>query len=711
MRKILVGLAAAAVLVVPGLSGAQSRYASTASFATVKILVKQNGWYRVSAASLNTAGFTFPADPETLRLTTGGNPVPFEVRNQNVEFYGQALDIESTDTRPYWLTTSATGTASHMAIVKARATPGSPGGSFAFTTTRGESSFSTSQVRYNARILNGSATNWFGPPVLTGLPAVSLTATANHVDTSLGGAVAVTMQGNSTSPSAHSVSVSLNGTVVGTATGSGFSQYSSGSLAVAPGAITEGSNTIAIADTGASGDFSYVVSASLTYPHQFLADSDSLTLTSTPGVPVSLGNFSSGAVRVIDITNPSQPRELAAEVRQQGGTFTASLTPPAGATKLYAFADTTALTPSAIVGDTPSDLKNASNAANLLIISYADFIPSLGPLVAYRQGEGKTVKVVDVQDVFDEFSFGTHDPQAIKDFLQYANTNWATKPHYVLLVGDASYDPRNFRGFGNFDFVPTLFLDTAFTVVPTDDSFADFNNDGVPEMAVGRLSVRTAQQATDDVSKIVGYEQGAVQPNASRTAVLVSDAHIDYQFTDFSADLRDNVLIPGGMLLTNITSINRPDPPTSSGDSSARSQVLSAANQGPTIMNFFGHGNQSAWTSGNLMIASDAATLTNTTPTLYLMMTCLNGYFVEPSPVNQGLGEQLVNAPHGAVAVWASTGETVPFDQVNADKKATGEILTGTTLGQAMIDAKAFISDIDVRHSWALLGDPTTTLR
>ncbi len=58
------------------------------------------------------------------------------------------------------------------------------------------------------------------------------------------------------------------------------------------------------------------------------------------------------------------------------------------------------------------------------------------------------MKVVDIEDVYDEFSYGAHSAQALKDFLTRAATNWTPPPRYVLLVGDASYDPRNYEGFG-----------------------------------------------------------------------------------------------------------------------------------------------------------------------------------------------------------------------------------------------------------------------
>src|SRR4030095_3179339 len=65
----------------------------------------------------------------------------------------------------------------------------------------------------------------------------------------------------------------------------------------------------------------------------------------------------------------------------------------------------------------PSTLNLSSNAATLVIISHKDFLPALGTLVAQRQAQGYTVALANIEDVFDEFSFGVHTPQAIKDFM------------------------------------------------------------------------------------------------------------------------------------------------------------------------------------------------------------------------------------------------------------------------------------------------------
>jgi hypothetical protein len=146
-------------------------------------------------------------------------------------------------------------------------------------------------------------------------------------------------------------------------------------------------------------------------------------------------------------------------------------------------------------------------------------------------------------------------------------------------------------------------------------------------------------------------------------------------------------------------------------DAAVKTRLLDFLNQGPTLVNFYGHGSLDIWTGGGILKNTDPAKLTNRDAlSLYVAMTCLNGYFLEPA--YDGLGEALLTSPAGAIAVWSSTGETDINGQLVMDEKATAEILSNpnVTLGEAMSRAKTVVHDIDVRHTWVLFGDPTTRL-
>jgi hypothetical protein len=95
-------------------------------------------------------------------------------------------------------------------------------------------------------------------------------------------------------------------------------------------------------------------------------------------------------------------------------------------------------------------------------------------------------------------------PGGSRDFLQLAATGWRVRPQAVLLVGDASFDPRNYLGFGNSDFVSTRMIETAAFKTASDDWLTDFKETGFATIPAGRLPVRTPADAALVVSKIVG---------------------------------------------------------------------------------------------------------------------------------------------------------------------------------------------------------------
>jgi hypothetical protein len=116
--------------------------------------------------------------------------------------------------------------------------------------------------------------------------------------------------------------------------------------------------------------------------------------------------------------------------------------------------------------------------------------------------------------------------------------------------------------------------------------------------------------------------------------------------------------------------------------------------------------------SGGLLTNEDAGNLTNGERLpLFVMMTCLNGYFHDPAL--DSLAESLLKAENGgAVAVWTSTGMTEPADQSVLNKQLYQLLFTNAmTLGEATARAKAAVTDGDIRRTWILLGDPTMRLK
>jgi len=430
-----------------------------------------------------------------------------------------------------------------------------------------------------------------------------------------------------------------------------------------------------------------------------------------------IDGFTTPNLRVLDISDPNAVQEIHPVIAANGGgyeiTISATGRKAKGVRTLFAQPSASFLHPASIAFNQPSRLNQSTNSADLLVISHQSFlsISNLPTFVALRQAQGLTVKVVDIEDVFDEFSYGFHTPQAIVDFLARARSTWTKSPDYLLLLGDASFDPRNYGGYGSFDLVPTKLIDTGYpgsdTALETasDDALADFDGDGIPEIAVGRLPVRTVAEANLVLSKIVNFSPVNVAPSA----LMVADAQGSYYWNFEVSNEQLINLLPANMQ-SNAQRVYRRLEPS---DSATRADIINKFNQGTALVNYSGHGNVDVWTGAPIFSNSDALALTNGNKLpLVVVMDCLNGYYIAPNI--DCIGESLLKAPNGgSVASFVSSGLTIPDGQ-HAMGNRLFQLLYGSQsmgLGDATRQAKLATTDLDVRRTWILLGDPTMRIR
>src|SRR5262249_20781444 len=127
-----------------------------------------------------------------------------------------------------------------------------------------------------------------------------------------------------------------------------------------------------------------------------------------------------------------------------------------------------------VVAQTGSNWHDASQGADVVMVAHASVKAALEPLVQLRRQQGYAVAVVDVEDVYDEWSYGQRTPQALQDMI-VATRSWKRVPKWVMLVGDASYDPKNYLGLGDNDLVPTKLIWTNTFETASDDWLGDVN--------------------------------------------------------------------------------------------------------------------------------------------------------------------------------------------------------------------------------------------
>lgn len=670
--------------------------------AAVKILVRDPGWYRIAQSDLLAAGLGPSVDPRLLRLYVNGDEVAIHVEGEadgvfdpedSIELYGLGLDTAWTDSRNYWL---IAGTEPGLRVGQTNATGRGlkTPPSFPYTVE------SKDRFIYFAPLKNGEKENYFGS-VITPAPT-DLSLTLTHLDPMPAepATLEVVLQG--VTEGLHAVSILLNGIPVGILQSQG---QESGVLAltVSQALLTEGENVVTLQAQNGELDISVVDFVRITYWHTYAADNDALVFTASGKDQITVTGFSNPGIRLADITDPNKPSIMAGNVEPDGAGYSVTLKVPGKDTMtLLASTSDRLLAPAALVPNAMSQWMGTTNGADLAIIGYGNFLAQTASLRQLREAQGLSVATIDIEDLFDEFSFGFRSPHAIRDFLAVASSQWQTPPRFVLLVGDASIDPRDYLGMGDLDFVPVQYVPTNEIETVSDDWYVDFDEDGRPELAIGRLPVRTAEQAAAIVSKVVTYEQSA-PGDWSQRVLLVSGQSSEDDFDGASRAVRSR--IPEDLTVNQIQ-LSQMDPGT------ARSELLAQLEAGLLLVNFMGHGSVDIW-ENNLWETADAATLSNAPHTPYVVsMTCMNGFFHDL--FGDCVAEGFLLAPQGgAVAVWASSGLTELQGQRDLDAAMMDALFAGgaKTIGEAAVAAKARTNDVEVRRTWVLFGDPATRVK
>ncbi len=676
------------------------------NMAAAKISVQAEGWYSVTGSQLAAAGFNTGSNAQNLKLYAEGVEQPLLIAsesgnaagplgaNDSIQFYGTPIDTPFSGTRVYWLVNSA-GAGKRVIVAPAQNSAQNAPQSFLSTVVLEQ------RTTYFAALLNGENNdNFFGATVST--EPVDQVLTATHIDptSNLESSIDVTLQGV-TDGQIHTVSVVLNGATLGSMTFEGEGNTTN-TFPVLASQLVEGANTVTLTALNGDNDVSLVQSIALHYPHTYAADSGWLEATAPAGTKVTLAGFASPSVQVFDITDPLNTVSLPATSQVQDSAYSFTVVAPGagnGARTLLAFSSDQIASPVGIVNHAPNSSITSRDGTQEIIVTTEDFQSALAPLLALRSSEARDTQVVLMDQLYDEYNYGERSPFALKQYLEHAYVTWRVRAQDVLLVGTASVDPRNYLGFGSFDFVPTRLIETQAFKTASDDWLTDFSNTGFATIPTGRLPVRTAAEASLVISKIVNYERGSSTGSWNSQALFVADQNVGVDFT--AAATTASALVPGSVSASHILA-NTLDPAT------AQQQILAALNAGPVLVNYSGHGAEQQWSFADLFDDTAAAGLTNGNRLpVYVLMDCLNGFFHDVYA--ESLSTSLMLAPNGgAVAVWASSGFTTQPPQAVLDENflralaATPDI----PLGRAAIEAKASISDPDVRRTWILFGDP-----
>ncbi len=658
----------------------------------VKLGVRTDGFYRVTKAQLQSAGFNVASDPANWQLYCDGNEQAIQVdpNGDFIEFIGKAKETIESDTHYYYLIVG------NSAGRRMQTRVSRPVGSTVVSTDYSQTSYYKERIYYINDILNGDAENYWGTFVSPSGGTVNFPLSG--IDPNAGNAsIVVKLQGFSASP--HSVNIEINGQALPTAIGNGTTPLSV--VASIPASfLVEGNNVLTMTTT-TTGDFVLFDSISVGFDRKYQAYQNQVWFYTPNYKSANLTGFDSSNIRIFDVTDDGLAVELNnLNITQGSGSFGVKL-PPNRGRSYYAVEASAVKNVATIEFNNPSTLSTPNHNAKLVVITYPDFLSAAQTWASYRQAQGISTEVVDIRDIYDEYEFGQSSSASIKNFLQYAANNWQTPPQYILLLGDASFDPKNYGGLGYNNLVPTKMVNTVYIETGSDDALVDFDGDGLAELAIGRIPAHTNQEVTAALTKVQTFEQPTMQ-DLNRGAIFAYDLPNGYDFQGMSTTLRSN--LPMSM----------PSVMIGRGDPNSQTTLINEINNGRYLVNYSGHGTATIWADTSFFGPANIPSLTNaSSQSLFIMLTCLNGYFVNPS--NDSLAEGLLKAPNGgAVAAWASSGKTTPDYQLSMGNRFFNQLSAGniTRMGDLVRDAKTVIpSGRDVLYSWVLLGDPMLKVR
>ena len=601
------------------------------------------------AVSFEALGLTHSVPVDSLRLSLLGKPVPFHVEPRSRSFgrrsvlffhaasVASSMDFSSETT--YALERAPGGI--RMPRLSARV-KGLPKVSVA---PLAQVRFETNRL-YQAGLLHAPDI-WLWDFLVDGM-SKSFSFSVEGLDTtsSQQALIEVVFQGASEAEleNEHHLSVSLNGVPLGETSFDGkLSHVFSSNLAAA--LLAEGENSLTLTNLGDTGAYSFV-----------LLDRIDLVHPRTRQLQAGLfeGSFSEGGRAAVsgraefglDVTNPSAPQWLSS-LEKRRGTVHFKTNPG----HRYILASRTGLRAPRVSKPLSTGLRSSGHQADYLVIAPAAYLEAAQPLLERRQDQGLRTLAVSFEEITSEFGHGRPSAEAIRDFLAHAFHNWQTPSvRYVLLLGDASSDPRNFTRLDKGAPLPALWVKTSYLWTSSDPTLGAVNGeDGLPDLAIGRLPATTVEEAEALVQKVLEWEDTA--QSLGGKAILVAD-NPDIA-GDFEADIADiQASFLGGRETESILLREQ--------GANTRSEVLNALDGGASILSYVGHGGPAVWASENVLNSWDPPKLLAQSEQPFMMtFNCLNGYFVAPN--YDSLAEAFLKAEGRGTIGAFSPSESSPF--------------------------------------------------
>lgn len=739
----------------------------------LKLTVASDGIYQITGDELMAVGIELPVDASGMSIENMGNAVPMQILNMigdqfsqssSIEFYGRKIDrnnpsFKYTERNVYFLTLDGESAGKKFSEVEL---PSGVDPVFSPASFK-ELIHAEDDTFYNGVIpLPDSNDRWFwGERIRSGQERLINVNIVNLDAAKASCGIRVYLRGNTNdaiSPDHHTV-ISINNTEVMASEWDGRQGHLISKNRISPCPLNEGDNTIRIwsAPTQAVVDSIYLNWIELDYFKKLKAENhrlkfsiDALDAESVEGAwQIHVNGFQEGSIELFDITGVENGDVIkfkrARDFLVIGNTL--EFIDTVNTRKEYYAVSSSGKKRPTIEFYKAGGLKDTSNQADYIIISNSIFLNSLGPLIDHRKEFSElSVYTVDIDNVYDAFSYGIADPVGIKEFLTYAYYNWAEpKPAYVLLVGDGSVDFKGLLANGFTGLMPVHMFETFDNMeAPDDNWFVTITpSDPVPDMMIGRLPVKTVEDLRVVISKIITYETGEVEewnknilfvtdndsldmvpsfskPETGRRDVSKKNDEEFNTVANILAELVPDDFNPLRLYLSDFLEESGQDG-IIAGENAQR-QFIENLNKGSLISTYIGHGSIDIWAAEEIFNSVNVVELDNESRlTFMIAFNCLNGYFVSPfegisTPVP--LAEAfLLEKNKGAVATWMPTWLEYTFNHQLLGEGFFKAVFQDdiTTIGAAILAAKTYadVNEVseDTLNIFTLFGDPALKLR
>ncbi len=265
------------------------------------------------------------------------------------------------------------------------------------------------------------------------------------------------------------------------------------------------------------------------------------------------------------------------------------------------------------------------------------------------------VKVVTLNELYNEFSSGNQDIGGIRNLIKYVYDNASTPENrikYLCLFGDASFDYKD-RIRNNTNLVPSWLSVESFNLTSSlisDDFFGMMDeNEGSMltsdklDIAVGRILVETPQRAKEMVDKIdLYYQKGSYGSWRNNVIVISDDVDVDWEkiLQSTTNDIGNSITQEKPFI--NVVKIHSDAYQQESSASGSRYPQVNKAIKdgievGALVVNYFGHGGEDGIAKERIFDKNDSQEVRNLCKfNCFVTVTCEYTKFDDPTRPTAG---------------------------------------------------------------------------